>query len=506
MAVKKKGLFGYFASELTHGYLVDQNDARYVERRERVYTFLKQPVEIEKMMIYGVLLCLDVFLHVFTFLPLRIVIAACQILTSLRSWLQSKTNNKPLLDSAQSCDILKGVIFITCVYFMTYIDTSFIYHTVRAQTLIKLYIIYNMLEVADRLFSSFGQDILDALFFTATESNRKKREFYKVFLHLILAIIYVFFHSLLVLFEATTLNVAFNSHNKVLLTVMMANNFVEIKGTVFKKYDKNNLFQISCSDIRERFHYFVLMLIVLLRNMQQYSWNYQHFTEILPSMITVIASEFVIDWFKHAFVLKFNHIPIGSYKEYSATFAYDVVNSRKKGSISDCSDVVSRRLGFIPLPLAVLIFYVTRISIDFNGYYSFHVVIGGFFVLFLVKLLNSIVIVGRACRYIDDDQVTCKDMIGKKLAVVDPFEQRGSKRILVTEDQSDTGSHGKKRDMLVKLTPAQARSLRAPSVDHTVAAESRQQDSGDVSSLHCDSTRKRRLPFNDVISEHLPTA
>ena len=55
----------------------------------------------------------------------------------------------------------------------------------------------------------------------------------------------VVFHAVLVLFEATTLNVAFNSHNKVLLTIMMANNFVEIKGTVFKKYDKNNLFQVT---------------------------------------------------------------------------------------------------------------------------------------------------------------------------------------------------------------------------------------------------------------------
>ena len=52
-------------------------------------------------------------------------------------------------------------------------------------------------------------------------------------------------HATLVLFQATTLNVAFNSHSKVLLTIMMANNFVEIKGTVFKKYDKNNLFQVK---------------------------------------------------------------------------------------------------------------------------------------------------------------------------------------------------------------------------------------------------------------------
>lgn len=36
-------------------------------------------------------------------------------------------------------------------------------------------------------------------------------------------------HSLLVLLQATTLNVAINSKNKALLTVMMSNNFVELK-------------------------------------------------------------------------------------------------------------------------------------------------------------------------------------------------------------------------------------------------------------------------------------
>lgn len=52
---------------------------------------------------------------------------------------------------------------------MRFIDTSVIYHVVRGQAVIKLYIFFNMLEVADKLFSSFGQDILDALFWTATE-------------------------------------------------------------------------------------------------------------------------------------------------------------------------------------------------------------------------------------------------------------------------------------------------------------------------------------------------
>ena len=56
---------------------------------------------------------------------------------------------------------------------------------------------------------------------------------------------YVFLHSMLVLLQATTLNVAINASNKALLTIMMSNNFVELKGSVFKKFDKNNLFQVK---------------------------------------------------------------------------------------------------------------------------------------------------------------------------------------------------------------------------------------------------------------------
>jgi len=110
---------------------------------------------------------------------------------------------------------------------------------------IKLYIFYNILEVADKLFSSFGQDILDALMWTASERNERKRRIFSTLLHLAIAIVYATVHAVLVLLQATTLNVAFNSHNQSLLTIMMSNNFVELKGAVFKKFAKPNLFQVG---------------------------------------------------------------------------------------------------------------------------------------------------------------------------------------------------------------------------------------------------------------------
>ena len=36
-----------------------------------------------------------------------------------------------------------------CMFAMGYIDTSALYHIIRAQSVIKLYVIYNMLEVSD---------------------------------------------------------------------------------------------------------------------------------------------------------------------------------------------------------------------------------------------------------------------------------------------------------------------------------------------------------------------
>lgn len=72
--------------------------------------------------------------------------AICGSLLRLREW-----------TAAETCDVLKIIIIVIASFIMQAVDTSMLYHLVRGQGVIKLYIFYNMLEVADRLFSSFGQ-------------------------------------------------------------------------------------------------------------------------------------------------------------------------------------------------------------------------------------------------------------------------------------------------------------------------------------------------------------
>ncbi|XP_061574686.1 transmembrane anterior posterior transformation protein 1 homolog [Cololabis saira] len=391
-------LVRFITTELTRGYFLEHNEAKYTERRERVYTCLRIPKELEKLMTFGFFLCLDTFLYVFTLLPLRVILALLRLITVPCCGLSGSR----LLQPAQVCDVLKGFIMVLCYSMMSYVDYSMMYHLIRGQSVIKLYIIYNMLEVADRLFSSFGQDILDALYWTATEPKEKKRAHIGVIPHFLMAVLYVFLHAILIMVQATTLNVAFNSHNKSLLTIMMSNNFVEIKGSVFKKFEKNNLFQMSNSDIKERFTNYILLLIVCLRNMEQFSWNPDHLWVLFPDVVMVITSEVAVDVVKHAFITKFNDISADVYGEYRASLAFDLVSSRQKNAYTDYSDSVSRRMGFIPLPLALLLIRVVTSSVKIQGSLSVMCVLLFYLGMITLKVLNSIVLLGTSCTLVKE--------------------------------------------------------------------------------------------------------
>ena len=56
-------------------------------------------------------------------------------------------------------------------------------------------------------------------------------------------------HTLVMVYQTISLNVAVNSYDHALLTLLMSNQFVEIKGSVFKKFEKDNLFQITCAGV-----------------------------------------------------------------------------------------------------------------------------------------------------------------------------------------------------------------------------------------------------------------
>uniref|UniRef100_H3CFA3 Transmembrane anterior posterior transformation 1b n=1 Tax=Tetraodon nigroviridis TaxID=99883 RepID=H3CFA3_TETNG len=455
-------LFKFITTELTRGYFLEHNEAKYTERRERVYTCLRIPKELEKLMTFGFFLCLDAFLYIFTLLPLRVILALLRLLTLPCCGF----GGSRLLQPAQVCDVLKGFIMVLCYFMMSYVDYSMMYHLIRGQSVIKLYIIYNMLEVADRLFSSFGQDILDALYWTATEPKEKKRAHIGVIPHFLMAVLYAVLHAILIMVQATTLNVAFNSHNKSLLTIMMSNNFVEIKGSVFKKFEKNNLFQMSNSDIKERFTNCILLLIVCLRNMEQFSWNPDHLWVLFPDVVMVLASEIAVDVVKHAFITKFNDISADVYGEYKASLAFDLVSSRQKNAYTDYSDSVSRRMGFIPLPLALLLIRVVNSSVKIQGSLSFVCLLLFYLGMITLKVLNSIVLLGTSCIFVKEADMEEKLFDPPPSAVSSRVNSRANRvKIIHTPQKEPTTEGGGLPDGIKVATVAESSGSALPKSD-----------------------------------------
>lgn len=42
---------------------------------------------------------------------------------------------------------------------------------------------------------------------------------------------------------------------------------------VAKRFNRQNLFQVACFDLRERFHYLVLLSFVCVRNLNELDWD-----------------------------------------------------------------------------------------------------------------------------------------------------------------------------------------------------------------------------------------
>lgn len=125
----------------------------------------------------------------------------------------------------------------TLLFYYGLSESSRWYHMIRGQSHLKLYVLYNVLEVGDRLCTSLGLDILEAVGELPSFQ----------FVIYVVAMGYVLVHSVVLYVQILTLNVAINSNSQTLLSLLVSNQFVELKSSVFKKFDVDSLFQLSCA-------------------------------------------------------------------------------------------------------------------------------------------------------------------------------------------------------------------------------------------------------------------
>lgn len=193
-----------------HNKISNKSSKLYAEKYKRVLTFFKLPKELETFIIFGQIACSDAILHLVTFVPITIVTVIIRYfwfpvtetvnvvsnVTSINNDFsqdenlvdhgcvsnntrqsQSNKNHKNRIRNSNSISnssrlklsyselvcFFKFILLILGICFTYYLNPTYLYHVIKSHQVIKLYIMYNMLEIGDRLLASFGQDCLDAL-------------------------------------------------------------------------------------------------------------------------------------------------------------------------------------------------------------------------------------------------------------------------------------------------------------------------------------------------------
>lgn len=214
---------------------------------------------------------------------------------------------------------------------------------------------FPLFSVFDRLFCSLGQDCLDSMYWNTVNRPRSSR----MVISILVVLVYAALHALILFVHVETINVAVNSSDQALLTLLISGNFAEIKTNVFKKYNKAALFKITAADICERFKLGLFLGLVWLLNLSQGMDTEQHFDYVKVCMI-VWCSELISDWIKHSFISKFNFLPASVYPEYSLLLAGDVTGIGHEGVNLDTSHAVVKRIGFAQMPLVVVFFRLVQ--------------------------------------------------------------------------------------------------------------------------------------------------
>lgn len=340
----------YFMGEIYGGNSLRSTiSAGNEKKRQRVYnTMFHVPWRCERLIVAGFFVCLDSFLSLLTIMPARILMTIGRVL-------HTRQFQRP--NAAELSDFGCFIVLAIGVLTLQMTDISLIYHIIRGQGIIKLYVVYNVLEIFDKLCQSFGEDVLQVLFNSAEglsdcSPDSMIFQLMRFILDEMIAIIAFVVHSFILLAQAITLSTCIIAHNNALLALLVSNNFSEVKSNVFKRVSKENLHNLVYYDIIERFHITIFVLFVLSQNILEAEGPW--FESFATDVLQVYLCETFIDTIKHSFLAKFNEIKPIAYSEFLEDLCKQTLNEKP--------DEHRKDLTFIPLaPACVVIRVLTPV-------------------------------------------------------------------------------------------------------------------------------------------------
>lgn len=340
--------------------------------RSHLLEVAQVPARLEKLLIVGFLLCLDLLLHELTFTPLQVCFAMPRLFNHALRTLCRKRKSTPVLSVTEAGDFVRVTLLLFNVLLVhRCFDVSGVYHYIRGESFLKLYVIFNMLEMFERWCRSVGVDLFDLLMASVRQS------WFDFLPKYLVTLAYCFVHANMHFLRVLLLQVAINTSSSAVFLIIVTNNFGEIKSTVFKRYDQKGLFPIVTSDMVERFYLLADIIFVVARlSIPTHRGTVSAF-DIINLLFLLVLLELSTDWIKFALIFKFSDLKADTLDTYKEVLLADTLvcrvvhlssesgNSSSDGKlpplstpfrgIHSFSHSLQRRLGFSGVPMTTMV-------------------------------------------------------------------------------------------------------------------------------------------------------
>jgi hypothetical protein len=368
-------------------------------KRARVYnTLWGVPRRLEQMAAFAALVCADALLATLVTLPIRSASAAVRLAGSWGGRGRGAPSRRVVLEQLLTDGVLVA-IFAVSVGLLYRQDVSVIYHSIRSQEVVKLYVLFSVLELCDKLLQSFGADMLEALAASAAgvaahlspaagelDVQAVRLACLDYLLDAALLTASVLAHALVLLTAAVTLGCAANSHaSGTLLAVLLSSNFTEVKGYVFKRMDSGKVSQLVCQDAVERAHLAVLLLFLAAQQVEVHRSLLGGLADprLRSAAVAVLLCEPLVDVLKHSFMSKFNDIGPSCYANVLQQLA-----SRAQRVQSHQAHLV---LGFVPMAPAALLLRALPPAAAAAGFVAVRHAVAALLLAVCAKLFTGVV-------------------------------------------------------------------------------------------------------------------
>eukprot|EP00756_Hemistasia_phaeocysticola_P048124 Hpha_TRINITY_DN22564_c0_g1::TRINITY_DN22564_c0_g1_i1::g.185086::m.185086 len=353
----------------------------------------KIPHSVERFLLFGILVCVDDLLWCLAVLPLNVVTAVPRLLWGTLGLLWGGSLPRSNAFVRWLLLMVSTLLFAwNPVFDLDYVR---VYHWTRQEPVLKLYVLFTVWEIFDKLLCGVAPDVLESLRVRRLPVQRAYSRFG-------FCVVVTTIHAAVILSQCATLNAALNS-DTTLFSLLVSQNFAELKISVFKSSSREVLFQTACNDASERVKYLVFLVVVFTRSNGQDCGGVA-----MRDIMLLFVMEMIVDWVKHFFITRHNAITADVYDDFAYSLARSVLAGSAPRSMGGEASTqwVAHKVGFCAFPVVVVFLRsaAQRVWRNLRHGDVEYIVVAGLLLwgwLLLIKLAVNLLCVGWAARIVE---------------------------------------------------------------------------------------------------------